>query len=186
LGVDPARWRLTSDGREVDPAEAKRIWDDWQKLPLKERETRQAPLVNEEQPIHPMYAYLYVVDKYEGLILVNAATLLDGDPLNNYLKRSLDSGKYSNSAFNPGGALNDANNITIAGHYAYITTARALVVVDIDDPLNPRIREQIAAPALRNPHAIAIQFRYGFIVDDDGLKVLDLNAPGAPQLVSGA
>ena len=42
---------------------------------------------NEEQPIHPLYAYLYVVDKYEGLILVNAATLLDGDPLNNYLKR---------------------------------------------------------------------------------------------------
>ena len=38
-------------------------------------------LVNEEQPIHPLYAYLYVVDKYEGLILVNAATLLDGDPL---------------------------------------------------------------------------------------------------------
>ena len=94
--------------------------------------------------------------------------------------------KYSNGAFNPGGALNDANNITIAGHYAYITTARALVVVDIDDPLNPRIREQIAAPGLRNPHAIAIQFRYGFVVDDDGLKVLDLSAPGAPRLVSGA
>src|SRR6185503_8825879 len=34
---------------------------------------------NEEQPIHPLYGYLYVVDKYEGLILVNAATLLDGD-----------------------------------------------------------------------------------------------------------
>ena len=43
----------------------------------------------------------------KGLILVNAATLLDGDPLNNYLKRAV--------TFNPGGALNDANNITIAG-----------------------------------------------------------------------
>ena len=51
-------------------------------------------LVNEEQPIHPLYAYLYVVDKYEGLIPVNAATLLDGDPLNNYLKRALDPAKY--------------------------------------------------------------------------------------------
>ena len=56
-------------------------------------------LVNEEQPIHPLYAYLYVVDKYEGLILVNAATLLDGDPLNNYLKRVLDPAKYPNGAF---------------------------------------------------------------------------------------
>ena len=26
-----------------------------------------------------------MVDKFEGLIVVNAATLLDGDPLNNYL-----------------------------------------------------------------------------------------------------
>ena len=43
---------------------------------------------NEEQPIHPLYGYLYIADKYEGLILVNAATLLDGDPLNNYLKAS--------------------------------------------------------------------------------------------------
>jgi hypothetical protein len=45
--------------------------------------------MNQEQPIHPLYAYLYVVDKHEGLVLVNAATLLDGDPLNNFLKRAL-------------------------------------------------------------------------------------------------
>jgi hypothetical protein len=143
-------------------------------------------LVNEEQPIHPLYAYLYVVDKYEGLILVNAATLLDGDPLNNYLKRALDPVKYPNGAFNPGGALADANNITIAGRYAYITTTAALVVVDIDDPLNPRIVHRIGSPELNNPRATAIQFRYGFVVDHDGLKVLDVTSAGAPKLVSGA
>jgi len=60
------------------------------------------------------------------------------------------------------------------------------VVVDIDEPLNPRIAQQISTPELRNPRAIAIQFRYGFIVDDDGLKVLDLSAPGAPRLLSSA
>src|SRR5213076_3319067 len=75
LAVDPARWRMTTDGRMVSPDEAL-------KLPPEQ-------LVNQEQPIHPLYAYLYVVDKYEGLIVVNAATLLDGDPLNNYLKRQL-------------------------------------------------------------------------------------------------
>jgi hypothetical protein len=120
------------------------------------------------------------------LILVNAATLLDGDPLNNYLKRALDPAKFPGGAFNPGGALNDANNITIAGHYAYLTTAHGLVVVDIDDPLNPRITAQISARDLQKPRAIAIQFRYGFIVDDDGMKVLDLSAPGSPKLVPGA
>src|SRR6185295_6745543 len=82
---------------------------------------------NEEQSIHSLYAYLYVVDKYEGLILVNAATLLDGDPLNNYLKRAL--------TFNPDGALNDANNIQVAGDYAYITTAQGLAIVSINNPL---------------------------------------------------
>jgi len=45
---------------------------------------------NEEQPIHPLYAFLYVADKYEGLVVVGdpnvkgkspgVSTLLDGDP----------------------------------------------------------------------------------------------------------
>ena len=175
LAVDPARWRMKTDGTMIDPESAAKLTGDARKQ-----------LVNEEQPIHPLYAYLYVADKYEGLILVNAATLLDGDPLNNYLKRALDPAKYPNGAFNPAGALDDANNITIAGHYAYLTTARGLVVVDIDDPLNPRISVQISSPELKNPRAVAIQFRYGFIVDDEGLKVLDLSSPGSPKLVSGA
>jgi hypothetical protein len=175
LAVDPARWRMKTDGTMIDPASAARLTG-----------ASRRELVNEEQPIHPLFAYLYVADKYEGLILVNAATLLDGDPLNNYLKRALDPAKYPNGAFNPSGALTDANNVTIAGHYAYITTAHGLVVVDVDDPLNPRITQQIGAPDLRNPRAIAIQFRYAFVVDDEGLKVLNLDTPGSPKLVPGA
>lgn len=163
LAVDPARWRLSMDGKMVSPEDAAKSSD---------------RMVNEEQPIHPLYAYLYVVDKYEGLILVNAATLLDGDPLNNYLKRAL--------TFNPDGALNGANNITIAGTYAYVTTDQGLVVINIDDPLHPRIVARILAPALKRPRAIAIQFRYGFIVDDEGLKVLDVTTPEEARLVEGA
>jgi hypothetical protein len=172
LAVDPARWRVKADGSMIDPAGASKLTGEARKQ-----------LVNEEQPIHPLYAYLYVVDKHEGLILVNAATLLDGDPLNNYLKRALDPRKYPNGAFNPGGVLSDANNVTIAGHYAYVTTSDGLVVVDIDDPLNPRITQEIP---LHHPHALAVQFRYGFVVDEEGLKVLDLSTPGSPKLVPGA
>ncbi len=127
---------------------------------------------NEEQPIHPLYGYLYVVDKYEGLILVNAATLLDGDPLNNYLKRAV--------TFNPNGALNDANNIVIAGNYAYITTAQGLVIVSINDPLNPRIVSRIG---LKHPKSVAIQFRYAFVVDEEGLKVVDVTTPEQAHVV---
>ena len=132
LAVDPARWRLKTDGTMIDPVSASKLVGEERKQ-----------LLNEEQPIHPLYAYLYVVDKHEGLIVVNAATLLDGDPLNNYLKRVLDAKKYPNGAFNPGGALNDANNIVIAGIQAYITTDHGLVIVNIDDPLNPRIVKEI-------------------------------------------
>ena len=130
---------------------------------------------NEEQPIHALYGYLYVVDKYEGLILVNAATLLDGDPLNNYLKRAV--------TFNPSGALNDANSISIAGNYAYITTDEALVIVSINDPMNPRIVNRIR---LRHPRSVAIQFRYGFVVDEEGLKVVDVTVPDQARMVTGA
>ena len=175
LGVDPARWRMKTDGTMIDPASAAKLTGEDRKQ-----------LVNEEQPIHPLYAYLYVADKYEGLILVNAATLLDGDPLNNYLKRALDPARYPNGAFNPGGVLNGANNITIAGTHAYVTTDHGLVIVSIDDPLNPKVVSQIGEPALKHPHAVAVQFRYGFIVDEEGLKVLDLTTPNQPHLVEGA
>jgi len=172
LAVDPARWRMTIDGRMVSPDEA-------QRLPKEQ-------LLNEEQPIHPLYAYLYVVDKYEGLIVVNAATLLDGDPLNNYLKRQLDASKYPNGAFNPDGALTGANNITIAGTYAYITTEQGLAIVDLSDPLNPKLVNRIGAPQINHPNAIAIQFRYGFLVDADGFKVIDVSDPAHTRVVEGA
>jgi hypothetical protein len=169
LAVDPARWRMTTDGKMVSP-------DDARRLPREQ-------LLNEEQPIHPLYAYLYVVDKFEGLIVVNAATLLDGDPLNNYLKRQLDESKYPNGAFNPDGALSGANNITIAGTTAYVTTDRELVTVSLNDPLNPKIVNRLA---FKHPKAVAIQFRYGFVVDDDGLRVLDAANPQEPRVIDGA
>ena len=116
-----------------------------------------------------------MVDREEGLILVNAATLLDGDPLNNYLKRAtLTVDGRQADHFNPGGVLTDANSITIAGTFAYVTTASGLVIIDLDNPLEPRVVKAIGAPALRQPHAIAVQFRYGFVADDEGLKVIDL------------
>jgi hypothetical protein len=169
LAVDPARWRMTTDGQMFDPGRARQ-------LPAEK-------LVNEEQPIHPLYAYLYVVDRFEGLILVNAATLLDGDPLNNYLKRQLDRNKYANGGFNPDGALTGANNIVVAGTYAYITTDRELVVVNIDDPLNPKI---VGRVTLKHPRAVAIQFRYGFVIDDEGMKVIDLTEPERARMIESA
>ena len=43
---------------------------------------------NEEQPIDLFYAFVYVSDREEGLVVVNVATLVDGNPDNNFLKES--------------------------------------------------------------------------------------------------
>ncbi len=126
---------------------------------------------NEEQPIHPLYAYLYVADREEGLILVNIATLLDGDPRNNFVKRE--------PAFNPSGLLNGAVHVVTAGNYAYVSAGRGVVVVDISDPLRPMIASTIP---LHGARAVAIQFRYAFVCDGEGLKVVDITNPRLPAV----
>ncbi|MGH7804498.1 MAG: hypothetical protein ACREQJ_09120, partial [Candidatus Binatia bacterium] len=133
---------------------------------------------NEEQPIHLLYAFLYVTDRVEGLILVNAATLLDGNPANNFLERAV--------TFNPDGVLDGAVNVSIIGTYAYVLCDRGLVVVDIDDPLHPRVTAEIGAPAIVKPRALDRQFRYAFVADAEGLKVLDITSMNKPALIEGA
>jgi hypothetical protein len=133
---------------------------------------------NEEQPIHLMYAFLYVTDLEEGLILVNAATLLDGNPTNNFLERAV--------TFNPDGILDGAVNVSLVGTYAYVLCARGLVVVDVDDPLNPKVTAEIGAPALVSPRSMDHQFRYAFVADGEGLKVLDVTDLAKPKVIAGA
>jgi hypothetical protein len=133
---------------------------------------------NQEQPIHPLYGYIYVADRDEGLIVSSAATLLDGDPSNNFLQRA--------ASFNPGGALTGANAIVVAGAHAYLLCDRGLVIVDINDPLKPRIAGEVGAPSIRKGTAVAVQFRYAFVTDADGLKVVDVTLPARPRFVDGA
>src|SRR5262249_22928097 len=39
---------------------------------------------------------------------------------------------------------------------------------------------------LKNPRRIALQFRYGFVIDDEGLKVIDVTDITRPRLVTNA
>jgi hypothetical protein len=142
---------------------------------------------NEEGPIHPIYTFLYVADKEEGLVVVGdpnvkgkspgVSTLLDGDPRNNFLKRAL--------AFNPDGVLTGARRIAIVGVYAYILSDQGLIVVDLNNPLAPKVVTQIGAPDLVEPLGISVQFRYAFVVDKQGLKVLDVTALNHPRVIAG-
>ena len=130
---------------------------------------------NKEGSVHPLYAYLYVTDKYEGLILVGAGTLLDGNPLNNFLKRDL--------TYNPNGILCGARSVTIAGTYAYVCCDAGLVVVSLDDPLKPKITAVLGEESLHQPKAVQVQFRYAFVCCEDEIAVLDVTDLAHPRPV---
>jgi hypothetical protein len=130
---------------------------------------------NEEQAMHPIYSYAFVTDAEEGLILVNIDTLIDRDPRNNFLHRAL--------TWNPGGVLDGAKHITLGGHFAYIAAKAGLVVVDLNDPLKPKVASIVALPDVR---ASALQFRYLWVTDARGLEVLDVTRLDKPRYVEGA
>jgi hypothetical protein len=125
---------------------------------------------------------------------LGVSTLLDGEPRNNFLERATLNLKDDRSAplksFLKGKlkdkdeevSLAGARRITIAGHYAYILCNAGLVVVDIADPLRPQITDHLE---LNDPRGLGIQFRYGFVVDREGMKVLDVTNLAHPRLIPG-
>jgi hypothetical protein len=139
------------------------------------RNTAEMRTANQEQAFHPIYSYAVVTDAREGLILVNVDTLADGDPRNNNLRRA--------ATWNPGGVLDGARHITLAGHIAYVAARAGLVVVDLDDPLRPR---HVTTVRLDDVRATALQFRYLFVTDAQGMRVLDVTKLQEPRAIEGA
>ncbi len=130
---------------------------------------------NLETPMHPIYHYAFISDRVEGLIVVNVDTLQDGEPRNNFLERAL--------TWNENGILTGARTITLAGARAFIGTEDRVVVVNLDDPLAPKVEATWSA---NKPSGIAIQFRYAFMTDSDGFHVIDMTHPDKPRVVSSA
>lgn len=118
---------------------------------------------NQEQSFHPIYRYAVITDSVEGLILVDVDTLADGEFRNNFFKRAV--------TWNEGNVLAGARHVTLAGHIAYVTTATGLAVIDLDDPLHPKLTANIP---MKDARASAIQFRYLWVTDAEGLKLFDV------------
>lgn len=126
---------------------------------------------NQETRLHPLYRYAFITDAEEGLIVVDVTPLADGEPRNNFLKRA--------RTWNPDGVLTGATNLAIAGTRGYICTPKALVIIALDDPLEPSVVSSLPLPG---PRAVAVQFRYAFVVDSEGLKVVDTTFWDKPVL----
>ncbi len=130
---------------------------------------------NQEQPFHPIYSYAVVTDAVEGLILVDVNTLADGDPLNNFLQRAV--------TWNENNVLAGARHITLGGRFAYVAADAGMVIVDLDDPLRPKLASVVPLPGVR---ASALQFRYLFTLDGSGLTAIDIADPYKPRHVASA
>lgn len=137
---------------------------------------RQHDPVNEEQPIPAYYGFTYGTDTVEGLVVMNVGTLVDGRPDNNFLKKTV--------SFNPDGLLTGATNLLAAGSNLYVTAPAGLFVVSVADPMQPRLVGRYVGDFLRNPRAVAVQFQYGFVTDEEGLKVFRLTDPLNPVPVA--
>ncbi len=135
---------------------------------------------NEEQKIGLNYAFVYVTDLEEGLVMPVVGTLVDGNPDNNFLD-----GRNPVIRFNPDGKLTGAMHSYMAGQHLYVVGKNGLFTVRIlkDGAPAPEIVGELTAD-LNHPRAIAVQFRYAFLSDDDGLKVVDISTPTRPKLVA--
>jgi LVIVD repeat len=130
---------------------------------------------NLEQKMHDIYHYAFIVDRVEGLIVVNVDTMMDRDRTNNFLERSL--------TWNPDSVLSGARHIQLAGSNAFIGTEDRLLIVDLGNPLEPKLKSSLP---FRQVRSIAVQFRYAFVVDANGFHVVDITEIEKPKTISSA
>ena len=132
-------------------------------------------ITNQEQAFHPIYNYALITDAEEGLILADINTLSDGEPRNNFLERAL--------TWNENGILKGARHLTVGGHYIYIAADAGLVILDLDNPMQPK---RVGIVPLKDVRASALQFRYLWVTDARGLRVVDVTHPEQPRLIENA
>jgi hypothetical protein len=132
-------------------------------------------VTNLEQPFHPIYSYAAISDSVEGLILVDINTLADRDPQNNFLTRAM--------TWNENNILSGARHVMLGGHFAYVSADAGLVIVDLDDPLKPKLA---AVVPLKGARASALQFRYVFALDDEGVTTIDVTDPTKARQIGSA
>jgi hypothetical protein len=145
-----------------------------QPMAFADSEGQPRPADPTEQAIHPLFRYALVADREEGLILVDTATLTDGDPRNNFLERAV--------TFDGGGKLRGARSLALAGTMLYVGTESGLEVVDLSRPLEPRLVASL--PEAKGLKSLAVQFRFLFGIDEGGLAVFEITDPRQPAPVA--
>ena len=138
---------------------------------------------NEEQPISLIYAWVFVTDREEGLVMSTVATLVDGNPNNNFLDKDLKTIRY-----NPDGKLKGAMHSFMAGTNLFVVAEKGLFVLGLSNTelAAPTLLAELSSGEFKNPRAVGVQFRYVFVTDDEGFKVVDITDPTKPRRIPGA
>jgi hypothetical protein len=131
---------------------------------------------NDEPRVAAIYGLIFFTDRYEGLVAVGAGTLFDSDPLNNFVKRAW--------TFNPDNILAGASYVITVGNYVYVTCDKGLVVISCEDSTKSVITAVIDNKWIKKTKAVAVQFRYAFVADEEGVKVLDVTDLAKPKPIS--
>ncbi|MEO8012245.1 MAG: hypothetical protein ABI650_11415, partial [Dokdonella sp.] len=76
-----------------------------------------------------------------------------------------------------------ARHVAIAGTTLYVTTDAGIVVLDLDEPLSPKLIKTVPISGAR---ASQVQFRYLLVTAADGLHVLDVTKPETAVELPGA
>ena len=166
LGIDPLRRHYPKISKaEVRPGEIIDVYTD-----------------NEEQPISLIYAWVFITDREEGLVMTTVGTLVDGNPENNFLY------KEKIIRFNPDGKLAGAMHSFMAGTNLFVVGKNGLFVLGLrNDALEaPTLMAELSHGEFKNPRAVGVQFHYAFVTDDEGFKVVDITDPSRPKLIPGA
>lgn len=121
------------------------------------------------QNMHELYRYAYVSDRFDGLVVVDIDCLNDGNPSNNFIEKVV--------SFNPDGILDGAEHLAVAGTTVYVCCAAGLVAVDIDDPRAPKILKVLPFPKGVKTRYVEVMFRYAYVCDSEGLRVIDITVP---------
>src|SRR4029078_5739169 len=117
-----------------------------------------------------------------GFVSCSVGTLVDGSSDNNFLD------KEKIIRYNPDGKLAGAMHSFMAGTNLYVVGKNGLFVLGLSNTElgAPTMVAEVSSGELKNPRAVGVQFRYAFVTDDEGFKVLDVTNPTKPKLIPGA
>lgn len=79
--------------------------------------------------------------------------------------------------------VEECNDVVVKGEVAYVALSRALSLMDVSDPRNPRTLSRLRLPG--TVHSVAVAGNRAFLgVGSRGLAIVDVSEPEAPSLVA--